>query len=306
MKRLQNRIAGSRIALPVTALYALIISLANHLIGQSLWIQLLLLAVSTLLMVQLNNINALIRIYSRMVSCSYLVLMSMITFIFPDLQQSLAALCFIVFLLIVCYAYQDPRATGAVFHAFFFIGLASIFSVTALWFVPLFWIVLAFNILALSARTFVASLLGLMCPYWLSLLWFGFTGNLDWYSTHFMSLVDFCEPFDLALWNLHQLISFLFIVLLALVSAVHFFNTSYKDKIRTRMIFEMLLVIAIFTAALMLVQPKLYDPLVRILIISTSPLVGHYLALSESRLSNINFIVMSLLAVGLTIWNLWI
>ena len=121
-----------------------------------------------------------------------------------------------------------------------------------------------------------------------------------------MSLVDFCEPFDLALWNLHQLISFLFIVLLALVSAVHFFNTSYKDKIRTRMIFEMLLVIAIFTAVLMLVQPKLYDPLVRILIISTSPLVGHYLALSESRLSNINFIVMSLLAVGLTIWNLWI
>ena len=112
MKRLQNRIAGSRIALPVTALYALIISLANHLIGQSLWIQLLLLAVSTLLMVQLNNINALIRIYSRMVSCSYLVLMSMITFIFPDLQQSLAALCFIVFLQQAVRILNFPKKNG--------------------------------------------------------------------------------------------------------------------------------------------------------------------------------------------------
>ena len=86
MKRIQNRVAGSRIALPVTAVYALLVCLINHLVGQSLWLQLLLLAVSTLLMVQLNNINALIRIYSRMVSCSFLVLMSMVTFIFPGLE----------------------------------------------------------------------------------------------------------------------------------------------------------------------------------------------------------------------------
>ena len=164
MKRIQNRVAGSRIALPVTAVYALFVCLINHLVGQSLWLQLLLLAVSTLLMVQLNNINALIRIYSRMVSCSFLVLMSMVTFIFPGLEQSLAALCFIVFLLIVCYAYQNPRAAGAVFYAFLFVGVASIFSVQILYFVPLFWIVLAFNLLAFSGRTFIASLMGLICP----------------------------------------------------------------------------------------------------------------------------------------------
>ena len=306
MKRIQNRVAGSRIALPVTAVYALLVCLINHLVGQSLWLQLLLLAVSTLLMVQLNNINALIRIYSRMVSCSFLVLMSMVTFIFPGLEQSLAALCFIVFLLIVCYAYQNPRAAGAVFYAFLFVGVASIFSGQILYFVPLFWIVLAFNLLAFSGRTFIASLMGLICPYWFSLLWFGLTGEMDWYSAHFMALADFYEPLDLSLWTVHQLVSFLFILLLTLISAVHFFNTSYKDKIRTRMIFEMLLVIAVFTAVLMVLQPTLYDPFVRILIISASPLVGHYLALSESRLSNITFIGMLLCVLGLTIWNLWI
>lgn len=148
--------------------------------------------------------------------------------------------------------------------------------------------------------------MGLICPYWFSLLWFGLTGEMDWYSAHFMALADFYEPLDLSLWTVHQLVSFLFIILLTLISAVHFFNTSYKDKIRTRMIFEMLLVIAVFTAVLMVLQPSLYDPFVRILIISASPLVGHYLALSESRLSNITFIGMLLCVLGLTIWNLWI
>ncbi|MGI6222532.1 MAG: hypothetical protein ACOYJG_02865 [Prevotella sp.] len=306
MKRLQNRIAESRFALPVAAVYALLVCLANHLISQSLWPQLLVLALSTLLMVQLNSINALIRIYSRMVSCSFLVLTSMVTFVFPQILGAVMALCFIGFLLIVCYAYQKPRAAGTVFYAFCCIGIASLFSVHVLWYLPILWIVLTFNIMALSARTFVASLLGLLTPYWFSLLWFGFTGNMEWYATHFMALADFSTPFDLTLWNTHQLVTFIFIILLALISAVHFFGSSYKDKIRTRMIFEMLLILAGFTMLFLLLQPTLYDPLIRIFIITTSPLVGHYLALTNSRVSNVTFIIMSVLALGITFWNLWI
>lgn len=306
MKRLQNRIAESRFALPVAAIYALLVCLANHLVGQSLWAQLFLLALSTLLMVQLNNINALIRIYSRMVSCSFLVLTAMVTFLFPQTEEALVALFFIGFLLIICYAYQDPLAAGTVFYAFCCLGLASMFFVHILLLVPIFWIVLAFFIMAFSARTFIASILGLLTPYWLSLLWYGFNGEMDWYGSHFLKLANFSVPFDFSVWNIHQLVPFLFIVFLALVSVVHFFQTSYNDKIRTRMIFEMLVVLDASMVLFLMLQPGHYDPLIRLVIITTAPLIGRSLALSNSRFSNVAFIVVCVVTLGITFWNLWI
>lgn len=67
VKRLQNKIAGSRFALPVTAVYSIMIWLAGGLIANQLYLHFLLFGLSAYLMVELNNSNSLIRIYSRMV-----------------------------------------------------------------------------------------------------------------------------------------------------------------------------------------------------------------------------------------------
>ena len=77
IKRTQNRIAESRWALPICAAYTLLICIISGLFVEGIWVQLALTAVATLLMVELNNRNSLIRIYSRMVSCSFLVLTMM-------------------------------------------------------------------------------------------------------------------------------------------------------------------------------------------------------------------------------------
>ena len=84
MKRLQNKIAESRMTLSFVSVLGFLICIACGAIGMQLgntvfsnvawWEQVLILAVSTMLMVELNNANSLIRIYSRMVSCSFLLL----------------------------------------------------------------------------------------------------------------------------------------------------------------------------------------------------------------------------------------
>ena len=74
VKRLQNRIAESRMTLTFTAIYAVLVFLASGLVGKNLWFQFACLAVSTYLMVEFNNVNALLRVYSRMVSCAFLML----------------------------------------------------------------------------------------------------------------------------------------------------------------------------------------------------------------------------------------
>ena len=68
-KRIKNRIAGSRFAFPVMAVYGIVVWLLAGAAGEMWWAQFAMYAVSTLLMVMLNNSNSLIRIYSRMVSC---------------------------------------------------------------------------------------------------------------------------------------------------------------------------------------------------------------------------------------------
>lgn len=59
------------------------------------------------LMFQLNNVNALIRIFSRMVSCSYLVLMTMAFFLFEDIANSIISVLAIAFYIFFFSIYQE-------------------------------------------------------------------------------------------------------------------------------------------------------------------------------------------------------
>lgn len=98
IKRAQNRIAQSRWSLPVTAIYGILVFLLSGMAEQRLWPQLLIVSASTMMMVVLNNSNSLIRIYSRMVSCSFCAAMFMMPFLFTSLRIGVAQLSFIVYL----------------------------------------------------------------------------------------------------------------------------------------------------------------------------------------------------------------
>ena len=124
-KRSQNHIAESRIALPLTIVYGLAMSIFYGAWEQQLWMQTIVLAISTLLMAELNNSNSLIRIFSRMVSCSFLFMSVMAIFLLHSMQATIVQLCFIAFYLSLFKAYQNPRATGWVYYAFFAIGMAT-------------------------------------------------------------------------------------------------------------------------------------------------------------------------------------
>ena len=142
-KRRQERFALSRFALPVTVIYGALATLAAGVIEQELWLQTAALFAATMMMVFLNNRYSLIRVYSRMVSCSYLVLMTMACFLFPSIHGAIIELAFIAACMFLFNAYQNPRGSGAVFYAFAMIGISSIFFVQILYYVPLLWFVLS-------------------------------------------------------------------------------------------------------------------------------------------------------------------
>lgn len=305
VKRFQNRVAESRIALPVTGVYAFAVCALGGLFTEQLWVQFVLLAVSSFLMMELNNVNALIRIYSRMVSCSFLVLAVMSQYLVVDVRCGIVQACFIAFYLFLFSAYQDNRAMGRVFYAFLMLGIASTMFVQILFFVPLMWVLLCTNLMVRSFRAFVSSLFGLLVPYWFMVAYYLYIDDVDSLLDHFLQIAQFGPVLGWMDMPVSHILTAAYVAILAVVGMIHFRLNNYKDKIRTRMLFEIFSVLALAAIVFMILQPQHIDYLLALLIVSTSPMIGHYIALTNTFITNISFYVMLVVALIITCVNLW-
>lgn len=305
VKRFQNRVAESRIALPVTGVYAFAVCAFGGLFTEQLWVQFVLLAVSSFLMMELNNVNALIRIYSRMVSCSFLVLAVMSQYLVVDVRCGIVQACFIAFYLFLFSAYQDNRAMGRVFYAFQMLGIASTMFVQILFFVPLVWVLLCTNLMVRSFRAFVSSLFGLLVPYWFMVAYYLYIDDVDSLLDHFLQIAQFGPVLGWMDMPVSHILTAAYVAILAVVGMIHFRLNNYKDKIRTRMLFEIFSVLALAAIVFMILQPQHIDYLLALLIVSTSPMIGHYIALTNTFITNISFYVMLVVALIITCVNLW-
>lgn len=304
--QLQKIVAGSRLTLPATALYGLAIWFISGAIQHQWWIQLVCYVLSTYLMVQLNNFNALIRVYSRAITSAFIILSCVACFIFPSLEGGIATLGLIASLLTLFATYQNREATGWIYYTFLILGLISLAKVHLLMFIPVYWILMIF-LSSLSLRTFIASLLGLLTPYWI-----GITAevllhqdDLSLFTGHFLPLTEitFFTAYDSI--PLSHYLTYAFLVILTVTGIIHFLRTSYNDKIRTRQFYYSIMLFDIVVLTLLPLFPQYHDLLFRPAIILTSPLIGHFIALTHTKITNIAFYVILIAALVLTGFNLW-
>lgn len=288
-------------------MYALGIWLLAGLPEGMWYAQFAMLLLSTYLMVELNNSNVLIRIYSRSVSAAFIILSCVACYLFPSLKGAFVQLCLIASLLTLFHSYQDKESVGLTFYTFVFLSLGSLVEVHTLWFIPIYWIVMMFFIFTLTGRTFMASLLGILLPYWGLLAWvlWHYEGDFTPLWQHFAPLGDFQFPFDYTALALPHILTFAFLVVLFVTGLIHYLRTSFNDKIRIRQIYYTLAFLDVVAMVFLLAQPQHEDLLLRIIIITTSPLIGHFVALTYTRLTNIAFCVIFGIALLLTAFTLW-
>ena len=190
-KTFQNKVAASRYALPITATLAALVWVAVGFLVANIWVQFAFTILSTLLMVELNNHNSLMRTYSRMVSCSFLVFITMTSLPAPSFKASIVTMCSIAFYLIIWNSYQDRRAAGWTFYAFFCVGLASLVFIQVGYFLPFLWLMMMVFTNSFSIRNFFASIIGLIMPYWFSAGYFAYTNNIDGLISHFAEFINY-------------------------------------------------------------------------------------------------------------------
>ena len=304
-KLLQGKVAGSRLSMPVMAVFGTMIWLAAGLAKEGWWLQFACFGVAAYLTLLINNVHVLLRIYSRMVSCSFIGLTCCACFLFPSLPGAVTQLCMTAFLLIIFICYQDRQSPGITFYAFLLIGIASLTFVNILFLVPIIWLLTAIDIRSLSWRTGIASLIGLLTPYWFYAPWLLYHHELTSLTDHFRPLVDFGQSFDISQFTVSQQLTLYWIILLAVIGTIHFLHKSFHDKIRTRMFYYFMMWMNVAVMLLLLLQPQHYDILIRLMILLTAPLIAHFLALTTTKITNIAFIAIVATTFMITLYNLW-
>jgi len=301
MKRFQNRVAQSRFSLAFASLYGAVVWLAAGLVSRNMWIPFLLMALSTYLMAEVNNRNALIRVRTNLVSSAFLLLTLMGINQTFGVEEAVVQLCFIGFLLAIFHTYQNKFAVAYIFYAFLLISISSLAFVQMLWFVPLLACLLSRPLYAMSWKGISAVVLATVLPYWIVAPYLIYIGDIEPLIDHFDDLIDTELLFDYSQVTVGMLTEYVILVIFAGIGWIHFVRTAYKDKIRTRMLLNAFVAISLVMMVVIPIAPLLADSLLPVMIVSVSPLVAHFITLTETRLSNITFIVMLVLVVAVTI-----
>lgn len=268
------------------------------------WGQLVCFAAATYLMIELSNNNSLLRVRSRMVSACFLALSCATCFLFYSLSAGIVQLCLVAATIILFHTYQDSQSPGWTFYSFLCLGLASLVFVQVLYLVPVVWLLMITQLQSMSWRSWIASLLGLATPYWFLAAYFLYQQDLTFVAGHFARLVEVPFPFDYATLGVSQISSFFFTLLFSLIGVFHLWVRGFEDKIRTRQLYGYFTGMSFVLALFLILQPQHFDVLMRMLIVTTSPLIAHVLTLTHTKASNILFIVGAVLALLLTLFHL--
>ena len=304
-KRFQNIVAESRFLLPLSAIITAGACYMVGLVDNVLWMQLVCLVLSTALMVELNNANQLLRVVSQATPAFLLLLTGVSIFIFPDLRSGIVQLCGIAVYFMIFHCEQRKASPGWVFYGFFCLGLASMVFVQMLYYVPVLWLLMATNLRALTAKTFWASILGIITPYWLGLGYYLYQGGFDQLTGHFARLAEFAPLGDYSMLGEQQWVSLGWTALLAFIGIVHYTRKGYQDKTRTRLLTQVFIVVDVLTIAFLLLQPQHYTLLMALIIVNTAPLVAHFITLTHTWLTNISFFIIIIITLAIIAYNLW-
>lgn len=296
-KSLRLRVATGGSTLPAAVVIAILSWLVPAPTGSARWIGLAVTGVAAYVMVECNNRNALLRVRSRMTTASFLALTAACPFL-HDWTAAMGAVPALLLAVTLIFAtYQQPRAEGITFYAFLCLSLGSFGFPALLVLVPFLWLSMLVHLRSLTGRSFLASLLGLALPYWGYAGWAAWSNRLDtafsWFAPWFRIV-----PPDYAAIPPLRLAALGLLLLLVVPAMVHFWHTAYNDKIRTRMLYHTLVLIELALWALLALRPDWHDALLRLLLASSAPFIGHHFALARGRFMDVWFIVcLALLAL---------
>lgn len=307
MRRIQKEISTSRLTWPITALITLLFWFIAWLEDNVTFLPLVLLIATGMLMMWINHLFALIKVFSRMIASSYLAFTTAFLIV-PDIGGSqlravFIQFCLVSFLILFFSCYQYRKAQGIILYAFLMIGIASLFFKQMLFFVPLLWILTGYCMVTFSAKIWMSSMFGIGLPYLFTYTYYLLAGVPSAEQTLIHNW-EFCRAFDFSDVSSNLKLSFVSATLLTIVGLIHLIKEGHKDKVRTRLMYQIFIALAIFAFLLCFLQPHHMAAYVAVMLVSVSAMIGHFCAMTDSKRTNYIFIGIVAFNYLITLYNL--
>lgn len=224
-----------------------------------------------------------------------------IHFLYPGL---IATLCITIASYFFFKSYKEYDSSKHYFYIGIFWSIAFLILPKSIFLFPLMLFVgVSFN--SLNAKSLTASFLGLLLPIW---LFFSFCYLYD-------SIELFYTPFqDITIWNItdytslssNKLATFLFTLLLVILSAAYLMISQPKMRIKTYHILNYFLILSIGLVILIILNPNGFYDYIPLCLVCTSFIISNALFTYQNRLSNLIFIISIIIVIGLLLFNIWI
>lgn len=304
----QKEIATNRFTLVIVSIFAAIVWVMHEFIAQdkeshnlfslTLIGGFLLCALAVYLMAELNNRFALLRISSRMLSSSLVMLCAAASMLHHLSPSHLMLICAVASYFPMFASYQRPYATSRIFLEFLFVGLASYLFPQVLYLIPFYWIVQAM-LRAMTFRSWVASLLGIITPYWFLVTYAYITNNLQLFTDHFNDIITVETP-SYSMLSLKQIMVGAFSLVFFLLGSWDFYQKKHLDKTRIRCNYYAVSLLGAVSFVWLLLQPQYFNLIIPFCLVHTSMLGGHFIALSYGKVQNIITIILTVLVTVLS------
>ena len=304
----QKEIATNRFTLVIVSIFAAIVWVMHEFIAQdeeshnlfslTLIGGFLLCALAVYLIAELNNRFALLRISSRMLSSSLVMLCAATSMLHHLSPSHLMLICAVASYFPMFASYQRPYATTRIFLEFLFVGLASYLFPQVLYLIPFYWIVQAM-LRAMTFRSWVASLLGIITPYWFLVTYAYITNDLQLFTDHFNDIITVEMP-SYSMLSLKQIMVGAFSLVFFLLGSWDFYQKKHFDKTRIRCNYYAVSLLGAVSFVWLLLQPQYFNLIIPFCLVHTSMLGGHFIALSYGKVQNIITIILTVLVTVLS------
>lgn len=297
-RTLRNRITESDLTFVVSLLITIVLWLAGHWTDASYWGGMAMIATAGYITLEMNNRGHLLRVRSRMMSSSFMLMLSALPIVHDYTPLMWVPLCVLWANLLLFSAYQQREPVGRTFYAFVLMGTAMcVYPPLVLMLLPM-WFCLYHNLRILSWRTWSASVFGL-CVAPIYMIAFRLWTGADPLPVEWMQYVErIMMPAE---WTLSVQLSIGLVALMAAWGTLHFRSNSYKENLRTRMLFGVLRMEMMIVPILLLLWREDWQVVLLLGVATGAPFVAHYFALAEGRWHNRAcwLLVLLLLALGL-------
>lgn len=252
---------------------------------------------------ELNNRYSLLRVRSKLISSTFLVLMGTLTFLHPLSAGYLPAVCWAGTLTVLFACYQNRVSQAYVFHVFLFVGLGALVFPQMLFLSPFLLFSVSVQMRAMTLRSFFAGVIGVMLPLAIREACLVLLHEDTMLYTLHEELTGFSlKGYDSV--GEQRFVSFAIVAAITLFAVIHFARTKFNDKIRTRMLYYAILVQELAITGLLVAFPADFDTVFRLLVLNSAPLIAHHLAFAGGRAGNVYFYVVIVLVCLLAAYNI--